>query len=72
MMKETPSLILFYMEDDPLSEKLRANFAEAAPQLKRFGLKFGEFDCLNAPQKCKSAQIQDIPDLRFIGFVVYS
>lgn len=71
MLNTFPSLIFFYMSDDPLSLKIKKNFEEAAPKLKKYGLPVGEFDCSKGPEKCKRAQIQEIPDIKFLQFVYY-
>ena len=69
VLKESPSLVLFYMEDDPLSEKLSQALEEASDKLEALGVPIGKFNCLDGPEKCKKAQIQEIPDIKFIRFV---
>ena len=69
VLRESPSLVLFYMEDDPLSEKLTKALEEASTKLEAFGVPIGKFNCLDGPEKCKKAQIQEIPDIKFIRFV---
>ena len=60
------------MDEDPLSEQLKLTLEEASEELEQYGVPFGQFNCLEGPEKCKKAQIQEIPDIKFIRCVYRS
>lgn len=68
VMDTPPSAVLYYMEGDQLSEKILANFREASKNLTKYGVLFGSFNCLKDPEKCKGADIRNLPDIRLQMF----
>lgn len=71
VMDTPPSAVLYYMEGDQLSEKILANFQEASKNLTKYGVLFGSFNCLKDPEKCKGADIRNLPDIRLQMFEFY-
>ena len=71
VLDTTPSAVLYYAEGEQLSEFIRANFIEASERLQQYGILFGTYNCAPMPEKCKTEQIRNIPDIRLNLFSLF-
>ena len=68
LLSNGPAIILFYMDDDSLSLHVQDAVSQVLPNITSLGVPVGQFNCMDAPHVCKKAQIEDIPDIKFIKF----
>ena len=63
-----PSLILFYKQNDPVSDHLRTALKNIEPKFNGYGLAIGEFDCTNNEGKCSNPRIKQVPAITYTKF----
>ena len=70
LASETPSLILYYLDGDEDSMKLKNTLSDALFDLTQYGLTLGQVNCVTDTEVCEKVNLESLPELRLRVFAL--